>query len=240
MQKSIRPSARIIGRILFATLLLSMVYALIRFVVAPSVAPADQIHVHVKSDYILMLTQCLLGLLVLSLPSLLSKKWHWDIPNAIYILYYVFLFCAIFLGEVLNFYYLIPHWDTILHFFSGAMLGALGFILVQQLNDSAMIHVSLSPGFVALFAFSFGLAAGAVWEIYEFTFDSLLGLNMQKFATETGQALTGQAALRDTMKDLVIDSLATLLITLCGYVRMKRRRDRQPQADAASPTAINM
>ena len=86
-------------------------------------------------------------------------------------------------------YYLVPHWDSYLHAFSGGMLGALGFALVTVLNDTERVAVRLSPIFVALFAFCFALAAGAVWEIYEYTFDGLLGLNMQRYHLADGTML---------------------------------------------------
>ena len=139
-------------------------------------------------------------------------------------LYYVFLYCAVFLGEVFDFYYVVPHWDTVLHFFSGAMLGALGFILVDLLNRSEKVRVQLSPLFVSLFAFCFALAAGAVWEIYEYTVDGVMHLNMQKYATEAGVMLIGRAALRDTMKDIIFDALAALLVAAAGYVTNPRRK----------------
>ena len=161
---------------------------------------------------------------VLAVPSLAARKLRFNLPHYIYILYYIFLYCAIFLGEVLNFYYLIPHWDIILHFFSGAMLGALGFILVNQLNDEDMIRVTLSPFFIAMFSFTFALACGTLWEIYEFVFDGVLGLNMQKFVTATGETLLGHAALRDTMTDLIVDACAALLISALGYLRLKARK----------------
>ena len=132
-------------------------------------------------------------------------------------------YCAVFLGEVFEFYYAVPHWDTILHFFSGAMLGALGFILVDLLNREEKVRVKLSPLFVALFAFCFALATGAVWEIYEYACDALMGLNMQKYATEQGVQLVGRAALRDTMKDIIFDALAALLVAAAGYFSIRKR-----------------
>lgn len=211
--------ARLTGWILYVSLILSVVYSFVRIFIAP-VHPESG-YAHGRSDYVLMFIQCLLGLLVFSLPSFVERRWQVTIPNFICVMYYVFLYCAIFLGEVLNFYYVIPHWDVILHFFSGAMLGALGFILVSWLNDSEKIHVSLSPFFIALFAFCFALSCGAVWEIYEFSFDGLLHLNMQKFITAEGEVLAGHAALRDTMKDLIVDALAALLVAVMGYGRLK-------------------
>ena len=209
------------GHILFLTLIFSAIYSLARVIVPQPYVDIGTVYAHGRSDYVLMFIQCLLGLVVLSLPSAFARKWKFTIPNFIYIMYYVFLYCAIFLGEVLNFYYIVPHWDTILHFFSGAMLGALGFILVSWLNESEQVRVSLSPAFVAMFAFCFALSCGAVWEIYEFTFDGLLGLNMQKFTTAEGLVLAGHNALRDTMKDIIVDALAALLISIMGYGRLK-------------------
>lgn len=211
----------IIAVVLFITLALSVVYSLVRFLAAPVSLPESAERAHVKSDYLLMLIQCLGGLAVMALPSLISRKWKLDLPNILYVLYYLFLYCAVFLGEVFEFYYIVPHWDSILHAFSGAMLGALGFILVEILNDNEKIKVSLSPAFIALFAFCFALAAGAVWEIYEFTCDGLMDLNMQKFATESGVLLAGRAALNDTMKDIVVDALSALGVSLIGFTRLK-------------------
>ena len=223
-QRIKRSFAERAGIMLFITLIVSAVYSLVRIIVPQPLTDTGTVYAHVRSDYVLMFIQCLLGLVVLSVPSIASRKLKFNIPNFIYIMYYIFLYCAIFLGEVLNFYYVIPHWDVILHFFSGAMLGALGFILVSQLNDSEMIRVSLSPFFVALFAFCFALSCGAVWEVYEFVFDGLLGLNMQKFITATGEVLVGHNALHDTMTDIIVDALAALLISLIGYSRLKAEK----------------
>ena len=85
----------------------------------------------------------------------------------------IFLYCAIFLGETRSFYYNVPHWDTFLHFFSAGMLGTLAFSIISILNDSEHVPFNLSPGFIALFAFCFAVACGALWEIYV-TFDGIL------------------------------------------------------------------
>ena len=142
-----------------------------------------------RSDYVLMLIQCLLGIVVLLYPSVSLKKRKIEMPMGLYLLYVIFLFCAIFLGEVSNFYHVIPYWDTILHTFSGGMVAALGFSFISLLNNDEHIHLKLTPFFVAFFAFTFSITLGVVWEIYEFTADGILGLNMQKFALESGTQL---------------------------------------------------
>ena len=70
-------------------------------------------------------------------------------------------------------------WDTILHTFSGAMLASLGFSVITLLNKTERIPMIMSPSFVAIFTFCFAVTLGVFWEIYEYTADGLLHLNMQ-------------------------------------------------------------
>ena len=221
-------TVKLIGIILLISLALSAVYSFIRLIAAPTEILQGAPYQKVKSDYLLMLTQCLLGLLVMMLPTFVSKKWKIVVPNTIVILYYVFLYCAIYLGEVRNFYHLIPFWDDILHAFSGAMLGALGFILVDLLNKNKKVSVSLSPFFISVFAFCFAVSLGCIWEVYEFTLDSILGLNMQKHTSSNGMALVGNAALFDTMKDIIIDAAAAFVVSFIGYFASKKQKTNKP------------
>jgi uncharacterized membrane protein YjdF len=216
--------SKVIFWFVFVSLVGAVIYATVRTFLAPSGAVVDYPHEKLKSDYILMLVQSILGIVVIFLPSILIRRLNFNIPRAALITYFIFLYCAIPLGEVQSFYYHFRFWDDILHFLSGGMLAILGFIIVDTLNRQKKIQVILSPLFVALFAFCFALAIGTLWEVWEFTFDSILGLNMQKFATETGQALVGQAALRDTMKDLIVDAVAALGVSGSYYVLELRKR----------------
>lgn len=214
-----------IMRFVFFTFIGSIVYISIKIILAPSVAPASDIAVRAKSDYLLMLFQSVLGAIAMWALGFLQRKVRISIPSTMIILYAVFLYCAVFLGEVRNFYYSVPHWDTILHTFSGAALGALGFSMVSLLNKSKSVTFSLSPIFVALFAFCFALMLGVMWEIFEFAVDSVLGTNMQKFALETGEALVGQTALADTMKDLIVDALGAFAMSAIGYISLKYNKN---------------
>lgn len=178
----------------------------------------------VKSDYLLMLLQCAFGLAVMFLPSMIERNWRIEIPGGMYVAYVVFLYAAIYLGEIRSFYYRVPNWDTILHGFSGLMLGSLGFAMVSLLNDSERVSIRLSPLFVSLFAFSFAVSLGVLWEVLEFSIDGVFGVNMQKFAEEGGARLSGRAALADTMGDLIVDSLGALLTSAAGFFSLKHRK----------------
>ena len=199
----------------FVAFILSIIYSIVMIAKAPS----EDVNTltRQKSDYVLMLLQCLLGIVAMNLPSFLYKKFHVTIPSNTIIAYLIFLYAAIVLGEVRSFYYRFEHWDTVLHAFSAGMLGSLGFDVVNFLNKSDTIKLQLSPFFVALFAFCFAISIGVLWEIYEFSFDGILGLNMQKFRLEDGTDLIGRLALVDTMDDLIIDCIGAFVTSMIGY-----------------------
>ena len=133
-----------------------------------------EIAVRPRGDYSLMLLQCILGVLVIHVPALFIHRWQIHIPLVLHIMYMVFLYCAIFLGEIASFYYRFPHWDDILHAMSSVMTGFFAYMLIAILNHENKTRLSLSPFFVALFAFCFSVTIGAVWEIYEFSADNIL------------------------------------------------------------------
>lgn len=174
-----------------------------------------------RADYVLMLVQCVLGAFVMHIPMMLSRHFRFVIPPFLFTMYILFLYCAIFLGEVRHFYYVVPHWDDILHCMSSMMTGFFGLMTISILNRDEHVVVRMSPFFMALFAFAFSVMIGALWEIYEYTFDGLLGLNMQKFITASGEVLTGHAALSDTMKDIVVDTVGALVSSVTGYFSIR-------------------
>ena len=211
-----------IFRTVLILLIISTIYAVYMAIVTPTGLASNE-YERMRSDYILMVLQCVVGSFVIFLPSKVEQRFGLDIPDIMEILYFIFLFCAIYLGEVQNFYFKIPYWDLILHCFSAGMLGALGFVIVNFFNDMERIKITLSPFFVSLFAFCFALTCGTVWEIYEFLADGVLGTNMQKFITSDGTVLIGRDALVDTMEDFIVDALGALVVTAIGYRHLTKR-----------------
>ena len=74
-------SRGIIAFLLFISLILSVIYSLIRFIYAPAELGEGAPYEKIKSDYLLMLTQCLLGIVVMSLPSIITRKLNLIVPN---------------------------------------------------------------------------------------------------------------------------------------------------------------
>ncbi|MDH3231591.1 MAG: DUF2238 domain-containing protein [Alphaproteobacteria bacterium] len=149
-------------------------------------------------------------------PAVLGDRLPVRIPAEFQLLAIVFVFAAVFLGEVRSWYERIWWWDIGLHTSSGLLLGLVGFLLVYVLNENARVDVHMRPRFVALFAFLFAVAVGAVWEIFEFAMDRLLGANMQK------PMLGDPSGLTDTMWDLIVDTLGAFAISAFGWWYMRR------------------
>lgn len=144
-------------------------------------------------------------ILVTLIPLLLGRRFRVFIPPEFELLAIAFVFASLFLGEVRGYYVRFWWWDAVLHTASGFLLGILGFLLVFVLNETESVELHMKPGFVALFAFTFAVALGAVWEIFEFGMDSVFGMNMQK------------SGLVDTMWDLIVDTIGAAVIAYLGH-----------------------
>lgn len=219
-----KPRKERVLKIFYFVVLFSFILPIIYLSIRLAFAPTIDDDFRDKSDYVLMIAECVLGVIVINLPTFLAKKLKFDFPIVLNVMYLIFLYCAIFLGEVQSFYYRIPHWDTVLHCFSSMMLGTFGFMFVSIINKDEKTTMRLSPVFVALFAFGFAVSIGVLWEIYEYSFDAVLGLNMQKFRLENGTQLIGREALSDTMEDLIIDTLGAFASSFVGFLSLKKRR----------------
>ena len=123
---------------------------------------------------------CIGTLILFTFPMLLSKKLKITLPNTLEIIVYLFIYASAILGEVQNFYGLFKHWDTMLHTLNGFLCAAVGFSLVDILNNHDKFHISMTPSFVALVAFSFSMTVGVMWEFGEFAVDRYLIKDMQK------------------------------------------------------------
>ena len=152
------------------------------------------------------------GILLLALaPSVLGARFNVTIPAEFELLAVLLIFGSLFLGEVHGYYERFWWWDLLLHLGSGLLFGILGFLLAYTLNQRQLGELDLQPSFVALFAFAFAVALGALWEIFEFGMDQVFGLNMQK------------SGLVDTMSDLIIDTAGAVVMSLLGWWYLRTR-----------------
>ena len=150
------------------------VYLVLRFLVLLTMALQ-----FLNKDYESVLI-CILTLYLFMLPSILAKRLHVALPDLLQIVILLFIFAAEILGEIREFYVLVPHWDTALHTINGFLFAAIGFCIVNLLNEDKNISMSLSPFYMAVAAFCFSMTIGVLWEFFEWGMDELLHLDMQK------------------------------------------------------------
>jgi len=168
--------------------------------------------------------QSLLFLIASTIPELIEKKGKLDIPDFMEVIFIILCVCHFVLGEMVDFYIRFIWWDSMLHTLTGSMIAIVGFSLVNSINHEKN-SMKLMPIFVAIFAVSFSIMIGVIWEIVEFLSDHFTGSNMQRYKNSNTQVLfTGRTALLDTMKDLILDMIGAIFISILGYLDMKKEK----------------
>lgn len=73
---------------------------------------------------------------------------------------------------------------------------------------------------IVLFGFCFAVTLGALWEITEFTLDSIFALDMQKARNLwiLDESFNSRLGVKDTMNDLILDTLWALIASIFGYL----------------------
>lgn len=194
---------------------------------------------------------CVLTLILLMLPQILSKKLSVDLPTALEVIIVFFIFAAEILGEIRGFYVIFPRWDDMLHTTNGFLAAAIGFALVDVLNRHENVKMSMSPAFVAGVAFCFSMTIGALWEFFECAMDIYFGQDMQKdtwltsfqsvaihpeglnipVPVEVEQVTVNgmiwdkylDVGLYDTMHDLWVNFLGAVTFSILGWIYIKNR-----------------
>lgn len=189
---------------------------------------------------------CLLTLLLLLVPSFVQLTFKVELPIFLEILILVFIYAAEILGEIDNYYFSIPYWDTILHTINGFVCAAVGFSMVSLLNKSEKIQFFVSPLFLAIVSFTFSMTIGVLWEFFEFSMDQLFAMDTQKDTlitsihsagvdeilppfkendihevTVNGEVISDQGyidiGLIDTMEDLFVNFVGATTFSLFSY-----------------------
>jgi len=242
------------------------VYFILRFLVI-AVMVLQILHKNYHNVFV-----CVLTLIMFLIPVFVDKRLNIKLPNLLEIVILLFIFAAEILGEINSFYTRIPHWDTMLHTVNGFLMGAIGFTMIDILNQSPKIHISMSPAFVAFVSFCFSMTVGVVWEFFEYSMDTFFATDMQKdwivntissvklnpsglndtvvikdisktvisgvvdgkacdYAIEGGYVDIG---IIDTMKDLLVNCLGTVIFSLIGAVYLTKR-DKSKVAEQFIP-----
>ena len=196
---------------------------------------------------------CGLTLILFMIPTFVNKRLHIEMPTTLEVIILLFIFAAEILGEIQEYYLIFNQWDSMLHTINGFLMAAIGFSLIDILNQSENFSMQLSPAFVAIFAFCFSMTVGVLWEFWEFGADIFLQTDMQKdtvihsissvLLNPEGRnvavtipvesvVINGQAwnyggyidiGLIDTMQDLFVNFIGAVVFSIFGLFYIKGR-----------------
>lgn len=154
---------------------------------------------------------CIMTLVLFMIPSFVDKKLNIHLPLTLEIVIMAFIFAAEILGEIQSFYTIIPYWDTLLHTINGFVMAAIGFALIDILNQDPHFHINMSPLFVAFVAFCFSMTIGVLWEFFEYTADQFFLTDMQKdwLVNDVSSVLLNPSGLNDPI--LIKDITKTVI-----------------------------
>ncbi len=118
----------------------------------------------------------------------------------------VFIILAQYLGEIKKFYQVFWWWDLLLHAIAGCYAVIIALYLIKGiLRKEQGTSEQRFRLFTVLFAFSFSIALGTLWEVFEFTGDYLFKSSMVK------------GGLEDTSTDLIIKIVAAFITSMICY-----------------------
>ncbi len=192
---------------------------------------------------------CVLTLVLMLIPSFVERQIRVDVPDTLEVIILLFIFSAEILGEIQEYYVLIPGWDTMLHTINGFIMAGIGFSMIDLLNQNKRFSIQMSPLFVALVSFCFSMTIGVLWEFFEYGADTFFHTDMQKdtfiqavtsvslhpdgrniavtvpieSVVINGETWPGylDIGLHDTMKDLLVNFIGAVIYSIIGvfYIR---------------------
>lgn len=122
------------------------------------------------------------------------------------------IFISIFLGTTLNFYAIFPDFDFYLHLIFGFVCCILSMPFIRYFIQKSNLEINkLKISFILFMIFCFSMTCGALWEIYEFSVDTLFNLNTQN------------NSLLDTMSDIIANTLGAIIFIVFYSLKEKKQ-----------------
>lgn len=166
------------------------------------------------------------AMVISAIPYFLERQYAIHTPYLLRTCFVLFMFSTLILGEIADLYNTFWWWDIVLHSVSSAGITLIGFILMSVIyRDRDLMS---SPLLTSFLVFSFAMALAVLWEVYEFFIDLF-------FETETSMQLSNT----DTMTDLIVAILGSLVICAYGYHYIKRQSANTVIAEAIEEGKVN-
>lgn len=143
-------------------------------------------------------------------PEIINRIFKYKMSDGLICFYLIFMILALEVGSLYNVYHIVWWYDLFTHFLSGIFMSYIAVIILDK-NKIAFKKHKL---FYITFIISFSLAIAGIWEICEFSCDSLVGSDTQ-FVKDTG--------VSDTMEDMIIAFVGSIITAIYFYIRRNRK-----------------
>ena len=166
------------------------------------------------------------GAMLPALFPLLDRRLTQPLPTILSWLITLHIVLSCDFGSALGFYGRFPRWDLWMHGYFGFLAGATLYVLLLRWNGAALAPA----GFYILILLG-TMGGAALWEVFEYSCDLLLGGDAQRVR----EALAlGLSPIRDTMTDIILAMAGLgvfyLLLLADKMLGFKFRRKLCPQA----------
>lgn len=192
---------------------------------------------------------CILISVLLPMPWVFERGFGVEMPTLLKVFFIMLMLCGPVLGKIYKFYYLIPHWDKLLHTSSGFLFAIIGS-LIPMIMDKRKGEYSLALTITCAFCFTLSIAV--VWEFFEYAMDRFFGMDMQQDAwipsvnsyllgeekgsigrisevssvIINGKELASEGyldiGLIDTMNDMLVCALGGIIYCFCNILYSRR------------------
>lgn len=160
-----------------------------------------------------ILSTVILALVCITVPfiiSLFAYKKKIRLPASFQLFGVLFIFLALYLGEIQHFYIRFWWWDLILHSLFGCYTLIVSLHMIKGvIRKEVEITKKRFTVFLVVFAFSFTIALGTLWELFEFSGDYFFRRDMIK------------GGLEDTATDLLVKTASAFITSLIYYNKNK-------------------
>lgn len=148
---------------------------------------------------------------VMAMPRIVMKIFKFKTSPFLNFIVQFFIFVSMFLGRLNSYYTKFSWWDLFLHAVSGIVIFLVAYMVFMVQNDYKTDNVK--PILIITYTLLFAVAMTAVWEMWEFAGDRLVGLNSQG------------GSLLDTMEDIIAGSTGPLIMVPFLYYYLKGKKN---------------
>lgn len=150
------------------------------------------------------------------MPFLLNKFFHTKLSNLLIFIYVTFSLSATFLGAGFELYHIIFWWDIYVHLLSGVLLFLIGLKITKNLKISTIKKL--------FFILMISMSGALLWEIYEFTIDSIFKSELQEWQSLRYEpfiplAIERGHGLVDSMMDMIYGIIGNLLSSIFYFCK---------------------